>query len=64
MCNVFETVDRGIIYVDCTGTEDGSLNNDRIVSIAQNCEYQPVPIDDYYFDLESMGKVRSFGVFW
>jgi len=34
-CNAFETTDRGLVYIDCTG--EGPLNHYRIVSIRNTC---------------------------
>lgn len=63
-CNVFDTKDRGIIYIDCTGSlGSGPKNNDCIVDIEQNEQYKPEYLFTTNYETESMGKVRSFGVF-
>jgi uncharacterized repeat protein (TIGR01451 family) len=55
-CNAFNTVDRGMVFVDCTEA-------DKKVSVAIGEEYTSESIfstDAYY----SLGKVKNFNVWW
>lgn len=65
-CNAFNTVDRGLIFVDCTGTEDGEgpTVKDCLVKIEQGQEYKPEYAVKTDWETETMGVVRSYGVHW
>ncbi len=64
-CNAFNTSDQGMVYVDCTGTEDGSVNADKIVEIAVGEEYEPEAIFPLIgTNWLSMGEVEQFWVVW
>lgn len=61
-CNAFQTTDRGIVYIDDTGTEDGT-GEDTTVSISIGSTYQPESI----FSTTQwcpMGTVQDFSVAW
>ncbi|MCX6013709.1 MAG: hypothetical protein NTV30_09995, partial [Chloroflexi bacterium] len=65
--NVFTTTDRGIIYIDDTGTETGILNADKTVDCAKDAYYQPVsifPNPGYFLMWENMGTVKEIWVQW
>jgi hypothetical protein len=49
-CNVFNTTDRGLVFVDCTA-------GDSFVKIEEGENYQP----KYY---ESMGVVSYYHTYW
>ena len=54
-----------MIYVDCTGTEDGGVNADKIVEIAIGQEYEPEAIFPLFgTSWSSMGEVEQFWVVW
>lgn len=63
-CNVFQTSDNGLIYIDCTGSPDGGGSWDSSVKLANGIEYQRIPLfkDNFYFN--SMGTVISFKEYW
>ena len=66
-CNVFYTTDRGRVYVDDTGTIDGSINADKTVDLAVGRAYCPVsifPNPGYDEDWDCMGRVSGFTVSW
>jgi len=66
-CNVFDTTDRGRIYVDDTGTPDGGINADKTVDLEVGRSYCPVsifPNPGYDQDWDCMGRVSSFNVTW
>jgi hypothetical protein len=64
-CNAFQTTDKGMIYIDCTGSPNGGGGSwDSSVKLANGGQYQRVPLfsDNFYFN--SMGTVSSFKVYW
>lgn len=64
--NAFRTTDRGLIFVDCTGSSDNfGRPQDRVVRLAENCEYQPrLLFEADGWTYESMGLVRRIAVCW
>jgi ferredoxin len=66
-CNVFQTTDRGIVYIDDTGTTSGSVNADKTVDLEIGKSYCPVGIfsnPGHEVTWECMGTVYSFQVTW
>ncbi|MFC1900360.1 hypothetical protein ACFLYN_02085 [Chloroflexota bacterium] len=68
-CNVFETTDRGLVYIDCTGImgDYGPPNNDMIVEIQLENEYNPqflFPSEGWYVPSGQMGEVTDMFVTW
>jgi hypothetical protein len=68
-CNAFQTTDRGLIYIDCTGISDsyGPDNNDKIVGIQVGQQYDPeylFPSGGWYIPGGTMGIVTDFQVVW
>jgi hypothetical protein len=67
-CNAFETVDRGLVYIDCTGNLPGvpcPPNGDSIVNVVVGNRYIPeyiFPNGGWYFD--DMGVVTKISVRW
>jgi hypothetical protein len=59
--NAFETTDKGLVYIDCTGYTT-SMNADKIVDVLVGKEYIPKSIfpnpgwSEYW---DSMGKVEN-----
>jgi hypothetical protein len=68
-CNAFQTTDRGLIYIDCTGISDsyGPDNNDKVVDIQIGEQYEPeylFPSGGWYIPGGTMGVVTDFQVVW
>jgi len=68
-CNAFQTTDRGLVYIDCTGISDsyGPDNNDTIVDIQVGKQYNPeylFPSGGWYIPSGMMGTVTDFQVIW
>lgn len=68
-CNVFETTDRGLIYIDCTGIigNYGPANNDTIVKIQIGQQYNQdflFPSGGWYIPSGVMGVVTDMFVTW
>lgn len=67
-CNVFNTIDQGLVFIDCTGGEAGERigSHDKIVYVAEGAEYKMQPIGNnrdglYYYP---MGTVASYVIIW
>ncbi len=68
-CNAFQTMDKGLIYIDCTGIPDsyGPDNNDKVVDIQVGEQYDPeylFPSGGWYIPGGTMGEVTDFQVVW
>jgi hypothetical protein len=68
-CNAFETIDRGLVYIDCTGVSDsyGPDNNDTIVDIQVGKQYNPeflFPSGGWYIPSGVMGTVTDIFITW
>jgi hypothetical protein len=64
-CNVFNTVDKGTVYIDCTGEARGGVNCDTTVKeVKIGVRYHPValypPSERSYYQ----GTIESFKVYW
>lgn len=66
-CNVFNTTDRGLIFIDCTNNLKGigPSYKDHIVTVEEGSTYHP----KYLFSNERwqtfpMGTVKSYEIFW
>lgn len=61
-CNVFNTTDRGLIFIDDTGTEEGDSEQTTVdVSIGQL--YQPISIFSNT-DWCPMGYIQNYNIVW
>jgi hypothetical protein len=61
-CNVFNTTDRGIIFVDVTGSDDRMshpLNMDKMVKLKKGDKYSPVSI---FYEKGWTGKWTDSGI--
>ncbi len=68
-CNLFRTVDRGLVYIDCTGgsVNEGPPNHDMVVEVEVGKSYVPrhlFPSDGWEEMAEPAGVVRDFTVHW
>lgn len=76
-CNLFNTTDRGIVAIDCTGGSSSTDNDssvdlskwDNEVSLVQNGEYTPrlmysFPGSDKLKPFLSMGTIADYYAFW
>ncbi len=64
-CNAFNTTDRGLIFVDCTGIypyEPG--NRDCIVNIEIGKLYQPSELFNSGEIYDPLGVVKNFEIYW
>jgi hypothetical protein len=66
-CNAFRTTDKGIVYVDDTGTINGIVNADKTVELAVGDSYCPEPVfpsPGREATWECLGTVSDFTVIW
>ena len=63
-CNVFNTPDKGIVYIDDAGVEEPTNNWDAEVSLTVGEDYQPVPLFTPEYERANWGKVKGFLSFW
>jgi hypothetical protein len=68
-CNLFRTVDRGLVYIDCTGSSvnEGPPNHDKAVEVEVGRSYVPrylFPSEGWNDTVEPMGIVRDFTIHW
>jgi hypothetical protein len=68
-CDAFETTDKGLVFIDCTGTSGnyGPGNNDTIVDIKVGQEYNPqylFPNGGWYMENGAMGMVANMEIIW
>jgi len=66
-CNVFNTTDKGLIFVDCTNSVGigGPSNEDCTVNVQEGSIYHPryiFPSDSW--ETERMGTVASYDIYW
>ena len=63
-CNAFQTSDKGLVFIDCTGTPEGGECYDTTVSVSAGKQYIRVPLfcSNTYFD--SMGTVKDYKIYW
>ena len=67
--NAFDTTDRGLVFIDCTGlAEPGPENFDKIATVEEGQEYQPklvFPQPNWNTRCDTMGEVLSVdGIQW
>ena len=65
--NVFNTTDRGLIYIDCTGAGAGEPihNYDKIATIDGQYQVEPVvDIAPYYYITGKNDTVTDIHVYW
>jgi hypothetical protein len=68
-CDAFQTTDRGLVYIDCTGISGsyGPDNNDKIVDIEVGEQYNPeylFPSGGWYIPGGTIGTVTDFQIIW
>ncbi len=66
-CNVFNTIDEGIIFIDCTGQQAGERTpprSDRIVNVRLDSIYKPRFLFAPRWRAGSLGIIRDIQVYW
>ncbi len=69
VCNVFNTIDRGLVYIDCTHSYPnyGPSNDDKVVSVPNvggKYVVQPLTnIGNFYYDQWDW-TIKDYNIFW
>lgn len=71
-CNAFETTDRGLVFIDCTGLsryQIGPYDEDTIVDVQLGADYVPRYIfsnrlGNTIYTIESFGTVTRYQICW
>lgn len=68
-CNAFETTDRGLVFIDCTGQpkyETGPYDKDRLVNVQLGADYAPRFIfsSQSGWTIQDMGTVTRYQICW
>jgi hypothetical protein len=61
-CNAFNTVDQGMVFIDCA--DSGNPSNDKIVDLKVGKGYLPEDIGDRRHIYHSRGIVRKYTLYW
>jgi hypothetical protein len=65
VCNAFKTTDKGLVYMDCTGSYPHKSGNwDTNVKVQIGKPYRPTALFRSEFTYYSMGTVKSFARYW
>jgi hypothetical protein len=65
VCNAFRTTDKGIVYIDCTGSYPHKPGNwDSTVKIQVGKPYKPSALFKSGFTYYPLGTVKSFARYW
>ncbi len=65
--NAFNTTDRGLIYIDDTGVEQGGLSADKTVDVVNDRQYVPesiFPNPGYESQWQSLGTISNIWIQW
>jgi hypothetical protein len=63
--NEFDTTDKGIVYIDCTGVPTPDGNQDKILDcVVGKPLTAKYPFRSNYYSIGSMGTVKNLDVFW
>ncbi|GEM_PF-436911 len=64
-CNLFNTTDRGLVYIDCTGSKTADVNADKEVQLTEGKQYSPFAVFPVFGgSWGDMGIVEEFWVVW
>ena len=69
-CNAFQTTDRGIVFIDCTGLEAGQCgppNRDKIVSVNLGQDYVPQSLflqPGWQTNWGDLGTILEVHIYW
>ena len=63
-CNAVQTSDKGLVFVDCTGTPSGGECYDTTVSVSVGEQYKRVSLFCSGGSFGSMGTVTDYQIYW
>lgn len=64
VCNVFDTTDKGRVYIDCTGSNGEKGIWDTSVKIANGKTYQRVSLFNTKVHISPSGTVKKYIIYW
>jgi hypothetical protein len=63
-CNAFQTRDKGLVYIDCTGSDYQKGSFDKIITLKKGKPITPKSLYPPMLKWYGMGTVKSFKVYW
>jgi hypothetical protein len=63
-CNAFQTSDKGLVFIDCTGSPAQKGSFDKLVSLTVGKPLTPTSLYSPYYKWSTMGTVKSYKVYW
>lgn len=63
-CNAFNTTDKGLIFIDCTGSPRKSAGWDTTVNLTVGKMYKPNSLYPPIYTYSGMGTVRKYCIYW
>jgi hypothetical protein len=64
-CDAFNTTDKGLVFIDCTGDPyKMTANCDTIVKVANGIVYHPKSLYPPYDRDYTQGKIHDFKIYW
>lgn len=63
-CNAFQTSDKGLVFIDCTGSPTQKGSFDKAVSLTVGKPLTPTSLYAPYYKWSTMGTVKSYKIYW
>jgi len=63
-CNAFNTTDKGLVFIDCTGSSHKSAGWDTTVKLTVGKKYKPNSLYSPIYTYSDMGTVRKYCIYW
>lgn len=63
-CNAFYTTDKGMIFIDCTGSPSQTGSFDKRLSLTAGKPLTPTSLYAPYYKWSTMGTVKSYKIYW
>lgn len=64
VCNAFYTTDKGLVFIDCTGSPRQTGSFDKRVNLTVGKPLTPTSLYSPYYKWSTMGTVKSYRIFW
>jgi hypothetical protein len=63
-CNAFKTTDKGLVYIDCTGSPSQKGSFDKVITLKNGKSITSKSLYPPMYKWSGMGTVKSFKVYW
>lgn len=63
-CNAFQTTDKGLVYIDCTGSPSQKGSFDKVITLKNGKAITVKSLYPPMLKWSGMGTVKSFKVYW